>query len=121
MPQHPNGGTPDVSEAAWKTVQRRIARMWGGEPAWRGEPGSDGNRNGQCPVALEVKRSKRRVPEGKWITQAITQGKAEKKPWVLIVVGHGDRSPIAVVDHAWLLGLYRNQRRGAMAEQLEIA
>lgn len=92
-----------MSEAAWKQVQRRICRMWGAESAWRGEPGSDAK--GSCPVSLEVKRSKRRVPEGRWIDQAIAQGSSEDRPWVLVVVGHGDRHPIAVVDHDWLRAL----------------
>lgn len=93
-----------MSEAAWKTTQRRIARLWGGEATWRGEPGSDGRG---CPVALEVKCSRRRVPEGRWIAQAIRQGQEEERPWILVVCGHHDRAPIAVVDHDWLLGLAR--------------
>lgn len=99
-----------MSEAAWKVAQRRICRAWGFTTgAWRGEPGSDGRGDG--PVSLEVKRSKRRVPEGAWIAQAVAQGRSERKPWVLVVVGHNDRAPIAVVDHGWLLDLYR--RSGA--------
>lgn len=97
-----------MSESAWKVTQRRICRLWGMESAWRGEHGSDGR--GERTVSLEVKRSKRRVPEGAWIAQAVAQGRAEGLPWVLVVVGHNDRAPIAVVDHAWLLELYR---RGA--------
>jgi hypothetical protein len=89
-----------MGEAAWKVTQRRITRLWGAESAWLGEKGSDAR--GACPVSLEVKRSKRRVPEGRWIDQAVAQGKAEGRPWVLVVAGHGDRHPIAVVDHDWL-------------------
>lgn len=96
-----------MSESQWKVVQRRICRLWGFETgAHRGEAGSDGRGSGP-PLSLEVKRSKHRVPEGRWIAQAVAQGKAERLPWVLVVVGHNDRAPIAVVDHAWLLELYR--------------
>jgi hypothetical protein len=94
-----------LAESAWKVTQRRIARLWGGEASWRGARGSDGVG---CPVSLEVKRSARRVPEGRWIEQAWRQARAEGKPPVLVVVGHRDQKPIAVVDHAWLLELARS-------------
>jgi hypothetical protein len=71
-------------------------------------------------VSLEVKRSKRRVPEGRWIDQAVEQGRRERRPWVLVVAGHGDRSPIAVVDHAWLLDLYQ-RAHGLLRESGEAA
>lgn len=89
---------------AWKGLERRVASAWGGRRRAVYEPGSD------CvgaPVALECKRSKRRVPEGRWIQRAEAQGKAEGLPWVLVVAGHGDRAPIAIVEHAFLLELAR--------------
>lgn len=89
---------------AWKDLERRVAVAWGGRRRGVYLAGSD------CvgaPVALECKRSKRRVPEGRWIAQAAAQGRAEGLPWVLVVAGHGDRAPIAVVEHAFLLELAR--------------
>jgi hypothetical protein len=108
-----------LTEQAWKGLQRRIARAWGGQPAWIGDYGSDGNNNGRCPVALEVKRSKRGTPLGAWIVQAKAQGHHEHKPWLLVVAGHNDRAPIAVCDHAWVLDLYR-KAHGLLAEPVDL-
>jgi hypothetical protein len=94
-----------MAEMAWRRRQREIARQWGGTGTWRGQPGSDGGDG--CPVSLEVKRSKRTGILATWITQARTQGKTDRQPWVLVVAGHNDRQPIAVVDHGWLLNLAR--------------
>lgn len=102
-----------MAEQAWKTFQRRIARMWGGEATWRGEQGSDGRGRradgsvAVCPVALEVKRRKDGCIRMADVAQAIAQGKAEGQPWVLVVGGHRDKRPKAVVDHAWLVELAR--------------
>jgi hypothetical protein len=90
--------------SAWKRLELRVVRAWGGQRRGLGQPGSDGVG---APVALEVKRSKRRVPEGRWIAQAIAQGRREGLPWVLVVAGYRDRRPIAVCDHGWLLELAR--------------
>jgi hypothetical protein len=90
-----------------KDAERRYARMWGGE-RWgnRGIGHSDGDEG--CPVSLEVKRSKKnRRVASVWIEQAWTNAEREGKPPVLVIVGHNDRHPIAVVDHAWLLELAR--------------
>jgi len=50
-----------------------------------------------------VKRTKGRVPEGAMIAQAERQGRAEGKPWVLVVAGHNDRKPIATLELSVLL------------------
>jgi hypothetical protein len=80
--------------------------MWGAESAWRGEYGSD-DKDQAAPVSLVVKYSKRRVPLGAWIAQAVTQGRTDGRPWVLVVVGHRDPNPIAVCSHAWLVEVCR--------------
>lgn len=105
-----------MPEASWKRAQRRICRQWGSESAWRGEPGAD-DKDASAPVSLEVKYSKRRVPLGAWIAQAARQGRDDGRPWVLVVVGHHDRNPIAVVEHAWLLALA--QKAGLLTRDLE--
>jgi hypothetical protein len=51
---------------------------------------------------VEVKRSKRKVPEGRWIEQAKRNGKADGRPWLLVVAGHHDAHPVAVMDF-WAL------------------
>ena len=105
-----------MAEASWKRAQRRICRQWGAEAAWRGEPGAD-DKDASAPVSLEVKYSKRRVPLGAWIAQAARQGRDDGRPFVLVVVGHHDRNPIAVVDHAWLVALA--QKAGLLTRDLE--
>ena len=99
---------------ASKDAERRYARAWGGERYGnRGQGHSDGDE--ACPVSLEVKRSirARRVASA-WIEQAWTNAGREGKPPVLVIVGHNDRRPIAVVDHTWLLELAR--RAGVVRE-----
>jgi hypothetical protein len=59
------------------------------------------------PFAIEVKRTKGRVPEGAMIAQAERQGRAERKPWVLVVAGHNDRKPIATLELSVLLSALR--------------
>lgn len=90
-----------MSERAHKTLERRVCRALGGER--RGPlPGSD------CvgtDYAVEVKRTKGRVPEGRMIAQAEAQGRAEGKPWLLVVASHGDRKPIVTLELSVLLGL----------------
>ena len=85
-----------MSSAAWKDLERRVCRALGGQ---RGGP--IGAAVSDCigtPFAVECKRSKRRVPEGRWIAQAEAQSRREGKPWLLVVAGHNDRRPIAVLD-----------------------
>jgi hypothetical protein len=79
--------------SAWKALELRVAKAFGTTRTWVGAAGSDLN---DCYYSVEIKRSKRRVPEGRWIEQAKAQGKKEGKPWVLVVAGHNDRSPIVV-------------------------
>src|SRR5262245_50979566 len=52
------------------------------------------------PFAVECKRSARPGPPvlSKWVTQAKSQGRKEKKPWLLVVANHNDRRPIVVLD-----------------------
>lgn len=92
-----------MSSHAPKDLERRVCRAFGGQR--RGPlPGSD------CvgtPFAIEVKRTKGRVPEARMIAQAELQGKIEKLPWVLVVAGHGDRKPIATLELEVLLDLCR--------------
>jgi len=59
------------------------------------------------PWSVECKRSKRRVPEGRWIDQARDQGRREGRPWLLVVAGHNDRAPIAVLEFAEFVDLAR--------------
>jgi hypothetical protein len=91
-----------MSSVAWKDLERRICRALGAQR----RPSIDGiggwargsDDNGDAPFAVEVKRSKRKVPEGRWIEQARRNGKADGRPWLLVVAGHNDRRPIAVLD-----------------------
>lgn len=87
---------------AWKALELRVAKAFCTTRTWVGEHGSDLR---DCHYSVEIKRSKRGVPEGRWIEQARTQGKTEKKPWVLVVAKHHDRSPIVVCELAEFLRL----------------
>jgi len=94
-----------MTNAAWKDFERRWCRIFGGERRPSVGPrgwahGSDDD--GSAVFAIECKRSKRRVPEGRWIDQARANGKTDGRDWLLIVGGHNDRTPIAVLD-AWTL------------------
>jgi hypothetical protein len=87
--------------ATWKDLERRVCRALGAErrpSVGRGGWATGTDDDGSCPFALEVKRSKRRVPEGRWIEQARRNGKTDGRPWLLVVAGHNDRRPIAVLD-----------------------
>jgi hypothetical protein len=90
---------------AWKRFELRTCRAWGGERSGSlGRHRSDGDGT---PVALECKRTASTTGgiQGAWIKQAREQGKREGLPWVLVVAGHNDRKPVAVVDHAFLVEL----------------
>jgi hypothetical protein len=83
---------------AWKHLELRICRALGGQRA-----GSDGHSHSDCtgvPYSVEVKRSSRPGPPvlSKWILQARAQAARERKPWLVVVAGHNDRRPIAVLD-----------------------
>jgi hypothetical protein len=99
---------------ASKDAERRYARAWGGE-RWgnRGMGHSDANES--CPVSLEVKRSKKNMRvASEWIRQCWGHAEEEGKPPVLVITGHNDRHPIAVVDHTWLVDVCR--RAGVIRE-----
>jgi hypothetical protein len=82
--------------SAWKDLERRVCRALGGER--RGPTGSSCSDCVDVPFAVEVKRSARGVPEGRWIEQARRHGQAEGKPWLLVVCKPGSSRPVAVVD-----------------------
>jgi hypothetical protein len=81
---------------AWKDLERRTCRALGGE---RRGPGG-GSDCVYTPFAVEVKRSKRGCVLSSWLAQAKRQGAREQRPWLLVVAGHNDRHPIAVMDFA---------------------
>lgn len=88
---------------AWKALERRIADRFGSTrtgPTGKAITDVIGTR-----WAIEIKRAKRGTPEQRWIQQAITNGKTERKPWLLIVAKHHDRNPIVVCDLAHFLEL----------------
>ena len=86
--------------SAWKDLERRVCRALGGER--RGPTGvTCSDCSADVPFAVEVKRSQRGVPEGRWIDQARAHGKAEAKPWLLVVSRPGSPRPVAVLDF-WL-------------------
>jgi len=96
---------PDTS---WKACERRVCALFGGS-----RRGPDGVGQSDCvntPEAVQVKRSKRGVPEGAWIAAARRHGSNEKKPWVLVVVKPGQHAEnaIAVVSLGYLLELRDN-------------
>jgi len=105
---------------AWKDLERRVCRALGGER--RGPTGKDASDCVETPWAVEVKRSRRKGPPvlAAWIEQARRQGRAEKKPWALVVAGHYDRSPVCVVDFATFCALWdRAQRYEAILFPME--
>jgi hypothetical protein len=82
---------------AWKDLELRICRALGGQRAGpTGKGCSDCTPN--VPFAVEIKRSLRRVPEGRWIEQARRNGKTEGRDWLLVVAGHRDTRPVVVLD-----------------------
>jgi len=83
---------------AWKDLERRVCRALGGQRA-----GPIGAAVSDCvgvPFAVEIKRSSRPGPPvlSAWITQARSQGKREKRPWLVVVAGHNDRRPVVALD-----------------------
>jgi HNH endonuclease len=91
--------------ASWKQLELRLAKMWGGQRA--GPIGRDGPDIVGVPLAIQVKRTASTTGgiEGKWVRQARRDGKRLGLPWILVVAGHNDRAPVAVVDHAWVSDL----------------
>lgn len=104
---------------AWKDLERRVCRELGGRRS-----GPLGAAVSDCvgvPFAVEVKRSKRRAVLARWITQAEGQSRREGRPWLLVVAGHADRHPFAVLDFALLVELVRRAGFAGDAEQLPLA
>lgn len=100
----------DSVSVSWKTLELRIARMWGGTRT--GPVGRDGPDVAGVPLAIQIKRTGNTTGgiKGAWINQAKRDGKKARMPWVLVVAGHYDRRPVAVVDHAWLVEVYMTAR-----------
>ena len=83
---------------AWKDLERRVCSALGGRRA-----GPQGAAVSDCigtPYAVECKRTKLDGPavRGAWVKQARAQSRNEDRPWLLVVAGHNDRHPIAVMD-----------------------
>jgi hypothetical protein len=83
---------------AWKDLERRICTALGGRRA--GPIGAAVSDCVNTPFAVEIKRSSRPGPPvlTAWITQARDQGRREARPWLVVVAGHNDRSPIVALD-----------------------
>jgi hypothetical protein len=87
--------------SAWKDLERRVCRALGAERAGpRGRYGPDDD--GKAPFAVECKRTTRYSLRRSWIEQARRQGKADGRPWLLVVAEHNDKRPLAVLDF-WVL------------------
>lgn len=86
--------------SAPKDLERRVCRALGGQR--RGNTGHGGSDCVDVPFAVEVKRSSRPGPPvlSKWVLQAREQSRREDLPWLLVVAGHNDRRPVAVLDFA---------------------
>jgi hypothetical protein len=93
--------------AAWKDLERRVCAALGGRRA--GPIGAAVSDCVNTPFAVEIKRSTRPGPPvlSAWIAQAKAQSKREGRPWLLVVAGHNDRSPIACLDFQVLTELCR--------------
>jgi hypothetical protein len=97
-----------VADTAWKQLERRVCRALGGDR--RGPTGVAVSDCIDTPFAVSVKRSKRRVPEGRMIDGAVEFGRKEEKPWLLVVAGHSDREPLAVLSFPQLVQILREAR-----------
>lgn len=94
--------------SAWKQLELRICRALGGERS-----GPLGKGAADCvgtPFAVEVKRCAKPSLREKWLEQARAHGKREGKPWLLVIAGHGDRAPVAILDFHTLVGLVSADR-----------
>jgi hypothetical protein len=96
--------------SAWKALELRIARAWGGERS--GPVGRDGPDVAGVPLAIQCKRTGSTTGgiRGAWIEQAKRDAKKAGLPWVLVVSKHNDRDPIAVVSHSWLVATWMAAR-----------
>jgi hypothetical protein len=84
--------------SAWKDLERRVARALGGQRT--GPQGRFGSDITGTPFSVECKRTVSSTGgiRGAWIDQARRQGRDEAQPWLLVVSGHNDRRPVAVLD-----------------------
>lgn len=87
--------------SAWKDLERRVCRALGAER--RPSTGPNGwaqgsDDDGSAPFSIECKRTTRYSLRHSWIEQARRQGKADERPWLLVVAEHNDRRPLAVLD-----------------------
>jgi hypothetical protein len=94
-----------MPDAAWKAAERRICQAFGGA-----RRGPDGKGQSDCVStheAIQIKYSKRGVPEGRWIESARRHGRNEKRPWLLIVIQPGQHveSAVCVCSASYLLHL----------------
>lgn len=94
---------------AWKAFERRVAAALGGRRA--GPLGAACSDIVGVPWSVECKRSKRGVPEGRWLEQARAQGERERRPWLLVVARHNDRAPIVVLEFAEFVAIARDAGR----------
>ncbi len=79
---------------AWKRLELRVAKAWGGQRNGP-NPGSDITGTG---FSVEIKRTTRYSLRSTWVEQARRQGRADGKPWALVISEHGDRRPLVVMD-----------------------
>ena len=94
---------------AWKRLEARVCAALGGRRA-----GPVGAAVSDCvgvPFATEIKRCARPALRREWIEQARLQGAREGMPWLLVIAGHNDRRPLAVLDFAELVKLAREAGR----------
>lgn len=98
----------------WKDLELRVAKAWGGTRS--GPVGKMGPDVSGVPLAIQIKRSSRETGgvRGSWIEQAKRDGKTLELPWIL-VVGQPHKRPVAVVDHDWLVLLWKERQSFAAA------
>jgi hypothetical protein len=99
---------------AWKDFERRVCRALGAERRPSAGPtgwaqGSDDD--GSAPFSVECKRTTRYSLRRAWVEQARRQGKADGRPWLLVVAEHNDRRPLAVLDFWELVELAQEAGR----------
>lgn len=78
-----------MTDAAWKAAERRICQALGGRRRGATVIGVDGHGLSDCidtEESTQIKRSKRGVPEGRWIEDTKHQAAREGKEWLLVVI-----------------------------------
>jgi hypothetical protein len=86
---------------AWKDLERRVCRALGAERRPQVGPGGwsrGSDDDGSAPFSVETKRTTKYQLRTAWIEQARRHGRDSKRPWLLVIAEHGDRSPVAVLD-----------------------